>query len=946
MYKKYTHIVPSQKFLFLFVTVFLIFITGKGYSQCINADFSMGDFTNWTGSTGLNSGGNYSSEVAGLNIGNSNSLPMDPGQQTIMTMPATDPNTGGALNVIPPNGAYSCRLGNENVNYGAEKLKYTLNVTSSNAIFSYQYAVVLEDPAHPTGDQPKFTIYIKDVGGNIIDSTCGMYEVSAQAGITGFQDATHAADGETTRWKNWTTVGVDLSSYIGQNVTIEFTTYDCAQGAHFGYAYISCFCGALELTQQCFGSSVVVSAPPGFASYAWSTGQSTQTVTYNNPVNGDTITCTCTSVQGCGFTLQAILNTGPAINLGNDTIICTAGIQQLDAGPGYNSYQWSTGETTQQINVTSSGTYSVTASQGDGGCWSTDTISIGINLLPGFDLGEDTGYCSGSAAVISAGNFFDAYQWSTGETTSQISIDSAGMYYVTVTSNLCSGTATDSIFVSEEFPPLAEAGTADTICLGGCTNLTASGGSGYHWSTGSNSQTISVCPNTSRYYTVTVYNTYGCSAIDSVLVYLHGFSASVSHTNAGCNSSNGSATVNVTGGSGSFSYLWNTVPPQTTQTAVNLPTGTYSVTVTDLLYNCTNSYSVTVSSTNSPNVSTQYITPATCGMNNGSVSINCSGGTQPYSFVWSSTPTQTTQTLVNVPPGYYCVTVTDANSCSVTNCATVSLDPYSTPSICMVSVDTASNHCLIIWEKPATNGIDKYYIYRESSISGIYNLIATQNYNDYSIYTDTASNSLQQPHRYELAIFDTCGTLSQQSNYHQTLHLTVNAGNGGSWNLLWNDYIGFSFNTYNIYRGTSNSNMSLLNSVASSVTSYTDLTPPPGDVYYMIEVVKPTACNPSLKSGNSYTSTISNIAITSGTGINYFSDDENIQVFPNPNNGVFTIQMNAAASLEILNSLGQIIYKGSMYTAKDIDLSQLSKGMYILKLQTEKGSYFRKIMIE
>ncbi len=269
----------------------VIFFCEKASSQCVNADFSMNDFTNWVGSTGENSSGVYSNVVAGLHLGTPNSLPIDTGQQTILNIPATDPNTGNLLNVLPPGGTTSCRLGNELVNYGAERLKYVVNVDSGNCLFTYQYAVVLEDPAHPLSDQPKFNIYVMDSSGVVVDTVWGMYQVSSQTGLPGWHDATHLADGELDHWKDWTAVAVDLSAHIGENITIQFTTYDCAQGAHYGYAYLSCYCGAHSFRQVCNGKLDKISMPQGFISYLWNSGETTKSIIRSIKNAGDSLIC-------------------------------------------------------------------------------------------------------------------------------------------------------------------------------------------------------------------------------------------------------------------------------------------------------------------------------------------------------------------------------------------------------------------------------------------------------------------------------------------------------------------------------------------------------------------------------------------------------------------------------------------------------------------------------
>ncbi|MFH0866086.1 MAG: T9SS type A sorting domain-containing protein [Bacteroidota bacterium] len=697
--------------------------------------------------------------------------------------------------------------------------------------------------------------------------------------------------------------------------------------------------------------SAVLDATPYFETYLWSTGDTIQSInvfssgiyyisatTYNGDTISDSINLLLT---------HPYLN----LNLGNDTLICGNDTITIDAGIGFSQYQWNTGSANQSIVVDQTGIYSIVVTD-TANCSYEDTVQLIINPSQSLDLGNDTALCDYGTFTFDAGIAFDSYQWSTGETTQSISVDSSGTYYITATNIQCSVTVFDSVSIIFHAVPVADAGVNDTICTGASGTLSASGGLSYHWSTGSNSQNINVSPTVTTTYTVTVTNANGCMATDfASIVVLPALNAVISHTNTTCGLSNGSASVTVTGGSGFYAYQWSTTPPQNTPTAVNLSSGSYAVTVTDLTCGNTTINSVYISNIPAPSVSIQNIINANCNENNGDISITLTGGTAPYNYQWNSTPPQSGQMLFNVPPGNYCVTVTDGNGCTATVCGTIQTVAYTAPDICMVSVDTAANQNLVIWEKPVTSGIDQYYIYRESSIGGIYNLIDTQNYSNLSTYSDITSNSLQQPYRYKIAIFDNCGLLSQQSNYHQTIHLTINAGMGGSWNLIWNNYEGFSFSTYNIYRGTNSGNMTLLNSVANTINSYTDLAPPSGVVYYMIEVVVPVSCNPSFKSEDSFGSTISNVANTNEVGISEFYDVENIQIYPNPGSGIFTIlfsdQTCKSANIEILNSLGQLVYTEIMNTnTKNIDMSKLAKGIYSLKLTVAGKSYFKKIVVE
>ncbi|MBL7923793.1 MAG: PKD domain-containing protein [Bacteroidia bacterium] len=263
-------------------------------SSCANADFEQNSFTNWSATTG------WCCPI------NSTTPGLVAGRHTIMTGPGTDPNTNGAVTVVAPGGQYSARLGNDNIGAEAEQLTYQINVDPSNALFIYRYAVVLEDPNHTPQEQPRFEIRVYDQNGAALG--CGTYNVYASAGIPGFVTIVNAF-GSTIHYKDWTTVGIDLSPYLGQTVTIEFSTGDCALGGHFGYAYVDCYCSPLQiLTDFCSGAnSTTLTAPVGFASYLWNTGASTRSITVANAVVGTQYTCTMTSVTGCTVTLTAIL---------------------------------------------------------------------------------------------------------------------------------------------------------------------------------------------------------------------------------------------------------------------------------------------------------------------------------------------------------------------------------------------------------------------------------------------------------------------------------------------------------------------------------------------------------------------------------------------------------------------------------------------------------------
>jgi gliding motility-associated-like protein len=348
-------------------------------SSCANADFEQNSFANWTGTTGL------CCPINSITPG------IVPGRHTIMTGPGTDPNTNGAVTVVAPGGTFSARLGNDNIGAEAEQLSYQISVDPTNALFIYRYAVVLEDPNHTAQEQPRFEIRVYDANGNPVG--CGTYNVYASAGIPGFQTIVNQF-GSTIHYKDWTTVGLDLSPYIGQTVTIEFSTGDCSLGGHFGYAYVDCYCSPLQiLTDFCSGSnSTTLTAPIGFAAYLWSTGDTTQAITVQNAVVGTQYQCTMTSVTGCTMTLTAILTPTVIASSYGQGAACQNSAQFYDSsivvtGTPINQWLWSFGDGNTSAlqnplhNYTSPGNYTVSLLVTNmGGC--TDTITQNIVIDP------------------------------------------------------------------------------------------------------------------------------------------------------------------------------------------------------------------------------------------------------------------------------------------------------------------------------------------------------------------------------------------------------------------------------------------------------------------------------------------------------------------------------------------------------------------------------------
>jgi PKD repeat protein len=342
-------------------------------SSCTNADFELNNFSNWIGRTG---------DCCPVNTTQPGIVT---GRHTIMSGPGFDPNSNSLIPLVAPGGQFSARLGNDNVGAEAEQLSYSFLVTSSTALFIYRYAVVLEDPGHSASNQPRFSIRVFDQNNQPL--SCGTYDVVASANIPGF------VSNGSLRIKPWTTIGVELSSYIGQYVTIEFTTADCGVGGHFGYAYIDCFCSPFTISSDlCPGSNTItLNAPTGFSSYLWSNGDTLPAVVLNNPIIGSTYTCTMTSVSGCQVTLQTVIN--PTVINANfyTTMNCTNETRFIDSsavitGTPIQQWHWDFGDgnvSTEHYPVhqyTTPGNYTIQLIVFNSNC--SDTITKNITVIP------------------------------------------------------------------------------------------------------------------------------------------------------------------------------------------------------------------------------------------------------------------------------------------------------------------------------------------------------------------------------------------------------------------------------------------------------------------------------------------------------------------------------------------------------------------------------------
>jgi hypothetical protein len=314
----------------------------------------------------------------------------------------------------------------------------------------------------------------------------------------------------------------------------------------------------------------------------------------------------------------------------------------------------------------------------------------------------------------------------------------------------------------------------------------------------------------------------------------------------------------------------------------------------------------------------------------GALTLSVPAGSTSYS--WNTGVT--TASVSVTQSGNYTVTVTNASGCAITSPPyVVNASFMASPNVCVVGMDSLTNENRIVWEKPLTLGIDSFYVYKETNVSDVYTKIGATAYNDLAVFLDQNSNPAVQAYRYKLTVLDTCGTETLLSDFHKTIHLTINAGVGGAWNLIWSHYEGLTFGSYNIYRGTDPTNISLLTTIQSNLNSYTDLTPPVGPVYYQIEIVNPNSCDPT-KVVN-YSVSRSNIVNNGVNGINALASNT-VLVYPNPTSKDVMLEITAeliGKDYFLTDNAGRIMLNGQFRALKEtINLEQISTGVYFIKI--------------
>ena len=512
----------------------------------------------------------------------------------------------------------------------------------------------------------------------------------------------------------------------------------------------------------CFGGStgtatVVATGGVGNYSYTWNTSPNQTTSTATNLPIG-TYQVIVNDNNGCLDSASIIINQPTPLNIAmSSTDASCYGFADgtattlIGGGTTPYTYNWNTtpAQTTATANNLLAGVHTVTATDANG-CTITDSITIGqpteIQMTFSTTQVSCFGLSNGDATVFPSGGVGSVYTYAWNTTPTQTTATATnlpgGFFEVTVTdSTNCS--VSDTVYV---FAPvilnLDTLYAEPTLCFGsneGLAGIQASGGSGqktYVWNTtpaGTGPVQSNLFAGT---YSVTATDQQGCQLIDSIAVLQpDSIQALFTTDSLSCfQSGDGATLISVTGGTAGYSYIWS--DGQTATQAVNLPAGIISVTITDT-HNCTQVDSVFIPE---PLLLTSVMssTQVSCnGNSDGTATATPSGGTQPYSYIWSDN--QSTQTATNLSGGMYYVTIADANNCTQFDSVFVLENPV------LVSNDTS-------FQVSCTNAGDGTAIVLPQGGTGTY----TYQWQNLTATTDTVPNLVGGTYLYTVTDSDNC----------------------------------------------------------------------------------------------------------------------------------------------------------------------------------------------
>ncbi|MFN3342784.1 MAG: T9SS type A sorting domain-containing protein [Flavobacteriales bacterium] len=707
----------------------------------------------------------------------------------------------------------------------------------------------------------------------------------------------------------------------------------------------------------------------GPVNYVWS-APNTNNNLFNVP--GGNYLLTATDNAGCvdtvtinvpslGFALSMNHSSTPASCTG----ICdgSATVSANGGTPPY-SFVWSNGQTGSVATGLCANTHTVTVSDVNG-CSRSTNIGIGqpgpFNVAPTYTeatCGASDG--SISLSVVAGGTPPHTFSWTTGVSGSSITGVPAGSYGVTITdANNCQNYRVFSLN-SASGPSISTVLTNPT-CFGssdGSIDQTITGGTApisILWSTGHTVPDLNAIPE--GVYDVEISDASGCVIYKTYELFAPpAIEIFPSLTNPSCGVPNGGITLNASGGTSPYTYVWSANAGGAVTPAVSpLSAGIYSVTITDV-NGCTLSQSIGLSNDNGPTISTDALIQPSCQNDDGAIFITASGVPGPFNYNWSGLPypqnIQADQT--DLAPGIYNLSVFAPGGCQSHMTYSLTVNNSNAQEICLITVDSITNKNVVVWEKTDGLGIAEFELFRETSVPGVFLKIATIPYNDLSSFNDNVASTSSHAWKYKLVTIDSCGISSSTVASHKTIHMNAELISGGTEvELTWDNYIGFSYSDVNVLRNHNGTGWVVIATLPSTQFTYTDNNlPTNGILEYSVEAIPTSPCVAS-RAINHNTTRSNKGSVAAPVGISENEKLQHLKIFPNPTSGIFRIEGVYSTEeniiIEVFDMTGRCVYSNSIVTANQsiqLNLSTYENGLYSIRISTVSASTTKSLVIQ
>ena len=384
----------------------------------------------------------------------------------------------------------------------------------------------------------------------------------------------------------------------------------------------------------------------------------------------------------------------------------------------------------------------------------------------------------------------------------------------------------------------------------------------YKWNTGRTSKGIYAMA--AGEYSILVRDSLGCTTTNSFTIEEPAeIVVTETITNPSCGNSNGSIAISVEGGTAPYTQRWYSGNGSSMESLENLQGDVYEVVIIDK-NSCKLRKTYALQESGAPTIILKNANASKCNDATGNCEIEISSESA-YSVIWSDSTEVASNTIrPTLFPGTYTVTVNDENNCRSILSVTIPTETFRQPEIALVTVGEESGKNLVVWQKPETDVIDFYTVYREGDESGVYDKLGDVPFNEMSIFVDPDANIMEQSWRYKISATDVCGNESPLSKEHKTIHLQKSRGLDGEVNLIWDSYEGIAYASYLLYRQTSSrSELEMFKKVPASLNRFTDMNPP-ADIkgyYVAIQLLDTIDVNKPLKAESGpFALAISNIA--------------------------------------------------------------------------------------